>query len=77
MISILVLERRYYGDCSWKVTEDSFKTKDTDNIPVNSMFIIPQYCRSAPNNPMDEWEETSKMAAFTFRVVTALSSTLN
>ena len=26
----LVLERRYYGYCSWKVTEDSFKTKDTD-----------------------------------------------
>ena len=27
---LLVLERRYYGDCSWKFIEDSFKTKDMD-----------------------------------------------
>ena len=30
VIPLLVLERRYYGDCSWKFTEDSFKTKDMD-----------------------------------------------
>ena len=51
-------------------------TKDTDKNTC-SISIIPQYCRSAPNNTMVEWEETSKMAAFIFRVVTALSSTLN
>ena len=51
------------------------QTKDTDKITCIS--IIPQYCRSAPNNTKVEWEETSKMAACIFRVVTALSSTLN
>ena len=50
------------------------QTKDTDKITCIS--IIPQYCRSAPNNTMVEWEETSKMAAM-FPVVTPLSSTLN
>ena len=45
-------------------------------LPVSSISIIPQYCRSASNNTKVEWEETSKMAAM-FPVVTALSSTLN
>ena len=44
------------------------KQKTRIKIPVNSMFLIPQYCRSAPNNTMVEWEETSKMAAFIFLV---------
>ena len=43
-------------------------------LPVSSISIIPQYCRS--DNTKVEWEETSKMAAM-FPVVTALSSTLN
>ena len=50
--------------------------KDTDKNTC-SISIIPQYCRYAPNNTIVEWEETSKMAAFIFLVLTALSSTLN
>ena len=43
-------------------------SKTRIKIPVSSIPIIPQYCRSAPNNTMVEWEETSKMAAFIFLV---------
>ena len=51
-----------------RLQKDSFKQKTRIKIPVRNISIIPQYCRSAPNNTKVEWEETSKMAAFIFLV---------
>ena len=53
----------------------SLKQKTRIKIPV----VYPSFLNivDLPLTTMVEWEETSKMAAFISRVVTALSSTLN
>ena len=73
-ITVLKLRRLKFpvisiGDCS-------LKQKTRIKIPVSSISIIPQYCRSAPNNTRLNGRKLENGCLY-IRVVTALSSTLN